>query len=137
MVTERAKELLLEGGYTCVFMSEVQTLTSKKRGVAPLLNLIDEKKSLRGFCAADKVVGAGAAYLYVILEVKELFALTLSEPAKLILKQNGILCYYDNCVPNIINRAGDGVCPMEKAVARAKNPAEALMCIRKALAELK
>jgi len=132
-VTERAKKLLLEGGYTCVFMSADQTLTSKKRGVAPLLEIIDGKQDLRGSCAADKVVGAGAAYLYVLLGVKEIWAHTISEAARAVLERYDIPYSYGNCVPHIVNRTGDGICPMENAVRDATSPEDALQKIRKTL----
>ena len=137
MVTERAKKLLLEGGYTCVFISADQTLTSKKRGVSPLLEIIDDKKDLRGSCAADKVVGAGAAYLYVLLEVKEIWAHTISEAARAILERYNIPYSYGNCVPHIINRTGDGICPMENAVKDATSPEDALYKIKSTLEKLK
>ena len=136
-LTVQAKKLLLDGGYTCVFTNGENTVTSFLRGVAPLIKLIDGNTSLVGYSAADKVVGAGAAYLYVLLDVKGIWANTISEAARAVLDRYGIKYSFDICVPHIVNRTGDGVCPMEKAVARAQNPKEALECIRKALAELK
>ena len=134
---ERAKKLLEECSYTCVFLSDSEMLSSTKRGVAPLLELIEQNKCLKGFSGADKVVGAGAAYLYVILSPDSLFASTLSESAKQVLDRYGISYSYGKLVPYIINRAGDGACPIEQAVRNSSSPQEALEDIKNALAALR
>jgi hypothetical protein len=136
MVIEQARELLERGGYTCVFVSENETVTSNARGVAPLLELIEQRKSLKGFSAADKVVGAGAAYLYVLLNVESLWAATLSESAKQVLERYGASYSYGELVPHIINRRGDGICPIECAVKNSTSPKEAFEDIKQALAIL-
>ena len=82
---KKAKRTLDEGSHTLVLCSDTQTYTDTARGVAPLLSFVDNGKSLRGFCAADKVVGAGAAYLYVLLGAEEVYANVISQRAKEIL----------------------------------------------------
>ena len=62
---EEAKKRMLDGGYTCVVQKDNQVYTSMERGVKPLLNWLDERTNLCGFSAADKVIGNGAAMLYV------------------------------------------------------------------------
>lgn len=135
-MTERARKLLIDGGYTCVLISKEKTVTSKKRGVAPLLELLENSNDYNGYFAADKVVGAGAAYLYVLLGVCEVWAQTISEPAKKLFDKYGITLRYDLCVPHIVNRAGDGICPMENAVKDATSPEDALDKIKNTLNEL-
>jgi hypothetical protein len=88
------------------------------------------------FCAADKVVGAGAAYLYVLLGVTEVYALVVSIRAREILARHGVTLYAELVVPHIVNRAGDGICPIEQAVAEATDPQDALTRIRHRLREL-
>lgn len=132
----KAREILKEGSHTCVFVSEDSLRTSDRRGVAPLVELSDEGASLRGFCAADKVVGAGAAYLYVLLEVQKLWAGVMSEEAARILKNYGMDFEYGELVGYIRNRKGDGVCPMERAVREAASPEDALKKIKDALSKL-
>lgn len=120
-----AKKKLLDGNYTCVVLTEDDEYVSCERGVKPLLILIDSKKSYRGAFAADKTVGAGAAHLYVLLGIRSLFANIISESAIKILQDNGIEVFYNRCVPYIINRRGDGICPIENAVTDAKSSPEA------------
>ena len=122
---------------TCALCLGEASYTSRARGVAPLLSFLDDGICLKGFSAADKVVGAGAAYLYVLLGVRELWAGVVSDAAKKVLTRFGILPHYDVLVPTIRNRAGDGLCPIEMAVADATDPQDALVRIRRRLAELK
>ena len=132
-----ALKALQEEELTCAICRGEKCHKSTARGVAPLLRFLDDGTCLRGFCAADKVVGAGAAYLYVLLGVCEVYACVLSEIAHEILTRFGISCHFDSLVPQIRNRAGDGFCPIEAAVAGAADPQDALARIRKRLAELR
>ena len=42
--TVKAKEILENGGHSCVFVSEEETVISDERGVKPLLGLLSDKK---------------------------------------------------------------------------------------------
>ena len=79
---ERAKALLTEGGYTVVLCRGEVTYTDTRRGVAPLLRLLDAATDVRGFVAADKVVGKAAAFLYLRLGVAAVHAGVISAPAR-------------------------------------------------------
>ncbi len=125
-----ARELLLAGNYTCVVCREDTLYTTTHRGVAPLLNWLDDGTDLEGFSAADRVVGRGAAFLYCLLKVKAVHALVMSYPAAEVLKAYNIEAYADTFVEGIINRAGNGPCPFEAAVMDIHNAPEALEAIR-------
>lgn len=133
---ERAKELLTRGGYTCVICKDDAMYTSSKRGVKPLLDWLDERADLRGFSAADKVVGRGAALLYGLLGVRAVYADVLSQEARAALEHCGIVASCGNCVPRIVNRSGTGYCPIETAVLGIDDGEEALKVIRARLKEL-
>lgn len=135
-ILHNAKKQLEDGGFTCVILHEKETYTDTRRGVAPLLSLLESGNPCCGASAADKVVGAGAAYLYVLLGIKELYAAVISEPALKILAAHGIDVYSALTVPNIKNRAGDGFCPIETAVADARDPHDALSKIKARLKKL-
>ena len=132
----KARQLLASEGYTCVLCCEEQRYTSTRRGVAPLLQWLDEGTPLEGFSAADKVVGKAAALLYCLLKVKELYAAVISRSALEALNKGGIPVYYDTLTEGIINRAGTGPCPMEAATKEISDPALAPAAIRKALEAL-
>ena len=132
----RAKQRLAEGGYTLVLCRGEAEYTDTRRGVAPLLALIDGGEDLHGFCAADKVVGKAAAFLYLRLGVTTLYAAVISTPALELLEAHGVAVTCDTLVPVIRNRAGDGYCPMEQVSLPLTDPVEAESAIRKRLAEL-
>ena len=110
--------------------------TSYDRGVKPLISLLQSNRSVDGAFAADKCVGAGAAHLYVLLGVRAVWANVISASAIDVLKNNNIEIYYDKSVPYIINRKGDGMCPIESAVASTKSSTEAYDLIIAALKQL-
>ena len=57
-----AEEILKQGTYTCVACRGDTVLTATERGVRPLTNWLRDGADLRGFAAADKVVGKAAAF---------------------------------------------------------------------------
>ena len=129
LALEKAKSLLSAEGYTCVLTDGTALYTSTRRGVKPLVDFLQTETDFNGFFAADKVVGRATAYLYVLLGVKELYAQVISQPAAAVLQANGISIEYDTLVPNIINRAGDGICPFEQAVMTIADPRNAYAAI--------
>ena len=129
--------LLVKTDNTCVLCSGEIILTDKRRGVRPLLDLLEGNTNVAGFAAADKVVGKAAAYLYCLLKIKCLYAQVISQPALDVLAQTDIEVEYDKLVPAIQNRTKDGFCPMESAVLNIHSCDEALPAIYKALAQLK
>lgn len=135
--TQKAASLLKNSGYTCVICSGDAMLSSVKRGVKPLLEWIDDGVSLKGYCAADKVVGKAAAFLYILLGVDEVYAAVMSEPARQTLEHFGISTYAENVVELIENRTKTGYCPMETAVLELSEPSEALAAVRSKLRELR
>ena len=83
---EKAKKLLEENDFTCVLCKDDTVYTSTLKGVAPMVKHIEEKTDLRGFSAADKVVGKAAAMLFVISGISELYADVITDTAKEILE---------------------------------------------------
>lgn len=133
---ERAKSLLTEGGYTVALCRGAEIYTDTRRGVAPLLALLDSGADLTAYSAADKVVGKAAAFLYLRLGVKALHAGVMSVPARDLLAAHGVAATCDTLTPAIRNRAGDGYCPMETVTLPLTDPAEAETAIRAKLAQL-
>ena len=136
MDLQKAKETLANSNYTCVLCLDGKTATSTQRGVKPLLNWLEAPELDKGFCAADKVVGKATAYLYSLLGAKAVYANIMSRAALEVLKKEGIAAAYGQLVPYIVNRKGDGMCPMEAATLAVHTPEEALAAVKKALAEL-
>lgn len=134
---EKAKSVLGGSEYTLVLCNGDTLYTSAKRGVIPMLEFIDSKTNLKGFSAADKVVGKAAAALFAHAEVYEIHTDVISKPAADFLCAKGITFTYNSLVDNIINRKGDGICPMEQVTADIDDTNEAIAAIRKRLEELR
>ena len=132
---EYVKNLLAH--HTCAAFDGNALLTSQKRGVSPLLGWLEEGIRLEGFWVADRVVGKGAAFLYLLLGAKKLHAGVISRPAKALLEEKGVDLTFDDLVDGIRNRDNTGFCPIETAVLPVSDPQEALAAIRKRLEELK
>ena len=131
-----AKDILINETLTCCIVAGDKLYKSTKRGVAPLVQWYDEGCDMKDASCADKVVGKAAAYLYVLLGVKEVFAGIISEKAKEVFLRFGISFAYSECVPAIINRTGDGFCPMETAVSAIDDPEDALYAVKEKMKEL-
>ncbi len=133
---EKAKSLLDSSDCTCVLCRGQTVYESRRRGVAPLMEHLEKGTDLKGFSAADKVVGRATALLYVLLGITALYARIMSQSALEVLEQHRLPCTYGQLVPAIRNRTGDGFCPMETATAHIADPAQAPEAIRRALAQL-
>lgn len=133
----KARKILEADGCTCVLCREDTVFTDHRRGIRPLMELCRSGIDLRGFSAADKVVGKAAALLYRLMGVDAVYAQIISTPAAKTLAEGGIALEYGSLVSAIRNRNGTGFCPMEMAVWDIYDPAEAPAAIESALAQLK
>jgi hypothetical protein len=116
-------------GIACSSRGEI--VEFRNPGVADLFNLVDKfPHFLERGLVADRVIGRGAALLLVKAGVTRVFASIMSEPAREVLRDAGIDAGCDRLVPNIINRTGTGICPVEQLTASISNPAEAMDKIR-------
>lgn len=104
----------------------------RRRGVVDLFELsTSAPEFLRGGTAADKVVGRGAALLFVRGGVAELYASVISTGALDVLRRGGVKVEYGVEVPHIINRTGTGICPVEQLTDGVDDPDEAYSLIKK------
>ncbi|MDD6643571.1 MAG: DUF1893 domain-containing protein [Firmicutes bacterium] len=135
--TERAIALLRQGDYSCVFCDRDRVLTDRRRGIAPILERIEAGESLHGMAVADKIIGKAAAMLLLCGGARSVYGEVMSEPAKALLEGADVEVAYGTLVKAIRNRTDTDICPMEKAVAALKTPAEAPAALRAALNRLK
>ena len=127
---QKAKEEYNSGKYTLVICKGEDIIKSDVTGIRPVMNLIDSKKDYKGYSAADKIVGRAAAFLYTLLQVKNLYGETMSKGAVEILKNAGIYYEYKTLTDYIENRQKTGMCPMDEAVKDIDNPKDAYEAIR-------
>ena len=133
MNIEDLKNILLKENHTIViYKNDASVYTSNDRGVAPLMKLLKENKAqLKDSMIADKVVGKAAALLMAYGKVKEVYTPTISTLALKVFKNHNIEIHYDKEVGRIINRKGDGLCPMETLCLNIENPEDAFVAINK------
>ncbi len=121
------KDILHQQGCSCVIYAHGATTICHERGVKDLLRILKHDPDLlAGSMIADKVVGKGAAAIMVLGGVKAVYADVISRPALDMLASAPIDVSYGECVANIINRAGTGVCPVE---ALCRDCATAIECL--------
>ena len=134
---EQTVNILHTGGYTIVVQNEEQQYTSTKRGIAPILEIINQDiELLQDAIVADKVIGKAAALLLIYGKVKHIHADVISELAMDVLSQYKVSFTFEQKVPYIINRTKTDMCPMERCVLDINNPEHAFMALKEAIAKL-
>ena len=107
------------------------------KGIKPLLTLLDEQPLvLSGASLVDKVIGRAAAFIAIKGQVRAVYGELMSEEALKLLQTYHVHVAYDQLVPQILNRAKDGLCPMEQTVLKAENPDEAVSWLRAKVADI-
>ncbi|MBO7740445.1 MAG: DUF1893 domain-containing protein, partial [Clostridia bacterium] len=104
-------------------------------GVAPILRLY-ENDLLKDATVIDKVVGRAAAMVMTRGGVISCHAVTLSEGAQKWLIEHKVEVTYETLVPHIINRQGDGMCPMEQIALSLDSDQTIVTLLKNKLAEL-
>ena len=118
-------DILIKGGHSCVIRKNGNISCYNQRGVKDLFDIYSTNPSLLNGCdIADKVVGKGAAALMVLSGVKRLFAKVISQEALSLLEKSSIQVDYETLTPYIINRAGNGQCPLETKLKDCKTAEE-------------
>ena len=129
MKQQRIDRLHAEG-CSCVIYNNDHTHLFHKRGVQDLHQLLrTSPDTLRGAMIADKVVGKGAAVLMTAGGVRWVYADVISQSALEFLLTHNIEAEYGRVVPNIINRAGTDICPVEKLCMQCEDIEDALTLI--------
>lgn len=114
----------LTGDATCVLARPGKKLEiSKEKGILPLLLWMRADQGyLQDAVIADRIIGRAAAFLAVYGGARAVYGEVMSAGAVPILEEAGILYSYKTITERIINRKGDGPCPMEQAVFGVRNP---------------
>ncbi len=132
-----AKERLKQKNLALVIAKNGRVVfETSSHGIGGLLRAIEElDKEMKGSSVADKVVGKAAALLCVHAGVFAVFAVTASEKGIQVLKDNKVLCQFENRVPRILNSGRSEICPFEKLVVNIANPREAYERLRSVAVE--
>ncbi len=121
----------------CAVIREGRVVASETgRGILPLLSLYRAGK-LKDAVVVDKIVGRAAALLLLAGGARACHAITASEGAISLLSRRGFRFTYEERTENIRNRAGDDLCPMERATASVTDPKKTPEILEKTLAALR
>ncbi|MBQ3295861.1 MAG: DUF1893 domain-containing protein [Erysipelotrichaceae bacterium] len=86
-------------------------------GIRPVIDRLNEDLYyFKDLSVADKIIGKASAMLLSLSGVKEAYAAVLSKAGQEIFEKYGVTYQYGKLVDYIINRNGDGMCPMEMTV---------------------
>lgn len=120
-------EKLHEENCSCVISCKEKMLCFGQRGIKDLFQLYNNcPGKFVGEKIADKVVGKGAAALMELIGFNEVYADVISRPALELLGLEGVKVGYGQLCDNIVNRAGDGICPVETICMEFKTASECL-----------
>ena len=128
------KKELLDNNYSLVASNGYH---SSERGIKPVISKMNEDLYyFRDLIVSDKLIGKASAMLLCLSGVKEVYTVTLSKAGQEIFEKYGIPYHYDELVEYIINRKGDGMCPMEMTVKHLDDLHEAYEALNRKLALL-
>jgi len=114
-VKQKFEEFIKSSWGLELWLGDEIVFRSKKSGVQGLLDFINERNGTEeGIVIFDKIVGQAVALLAAYLKAKEVYGVTGSELASKALEKYKIKFYFQNTVPNILNKDQTGLCPMEK-----------------------
>lgn len=129
--------ILHDNRCSCVIYNHGRVTLCQERGVKDLFNILKTDPALlNGAMIADKVIGKGAAALMILGCVKAVYADVISRPALELLSTVAVSVDYLECVPNIINRAGTGICPVETLCLDCRSAEECLPLIEKFISKM-
>ena len=106
--------------------------TSFENGIKPVIFKLNENiHYFEGLSVADKIIGKASAMLLTLSGVKEVYAMVLSKAGQEIFEKYGVKYEYGELVDYIVNRKGDGMCPMELTVKDIDDLNEAYEALNK------
>ncbi len=95
-------------------------------GIAPIVRAMrEDARAFAGCAVADKIVGLAAAYLFAHGGAAAVHGEVMSAAAAAWLTEQQIPYSAGEVVEKIINRRGDGICPMEERALALDAPADA------------
>lgn len=125
-VREQAKQLIAEGKASFVVIRQNEIVYQDLgNGIRPIMKVMENNREiLFDAVIVDKIVGKAAAILLTLGGASDIYGELMSRSAEDYLTERGKKVSYGRCIQVISNRTGDGICPMERAVAEIDDPVE-------------
>ncbi len=123
---------------TCIIMNGDEVVfTSEYKGVRPMMEYMKAfGPSELPLTVIDRVMGRGAVMLAVLIGATSIKTPLISESALELAEHHKLEIEYDKRVPYIMNRTGDGQCPIEASVLGVTDIQEGYETIKATIAEL-
>lgn len=128
----QARQLMATENLAFVLVRDGQVIArGADHGAAELLAAVDRLgPAVRGASLADKVVGKAVALIVVQAGISAVYTPLASQGAEHVLAARGIALQAASVVPQILNRRGDGPCPLEQLTQPFETPEPALAKLR-------
>lgn len=135
-IKQKVIRMIEKGEKNCVVIRNNKIISAESpRGIAHLIKIYEEGILLNSF-VADAIVGKAAAMIFTLAGVKGCYGHTMSKEALKWLEEHNIEASYNILTDHIINRKGDGICPMEETVMKVNNENEALILLKEKIASI-
>lgn len=132
----KARNMIHTGEASCVTVKSKRIATqSNSRGISYIIDLY-EKGELKDAYVADKVVGKAAAMIFTLGGVAECYAENISDGAAQWFDSHSLPYEYRNRSAYIVNRKGDGMCPMEHTVMDIEDEHMALKALKEKISQM-
>ena len=114
-----------------VLQGDEVVYTAMTSGICSALELHDRHPELlRGAVVVDRIIGQAAAMIFADGGAAAIYGSVMNQTAQQALLAQGIAVRAGTTVNAIINRKGDGICPMEQAILGITRPEEGLPLLR-------
>lgn len=137
---QAVQEALLQikqGKIVCAAIRDGQIIASEAgSGVAPVLKMYKLGQLHESFLV-DKVIGKAAAMVMTQGGITGCHGITVSQAALNWFQRCNVPVTYDCVTDHIVNRAGDGMCPMEQAVLQLQEDSDIVSVLEETLAKLR
>jgi hypothetical protein len=129
---ELAKQTLRSDSLAFAVVKDGEILHIGTRdGIGELIETFDNLgPNARGACLADRIVGKAVAMVARRAGLIAVYSPLASAAARDALALDNIPLECDHLVPLILNKRGDGTCPMERLTASIENPEQAVSALR-------
>ncbi len=137
---QAVQEALLQirqGKIVCAAIRDGQIIASEAgSGVAPVLKMYKLGQLHESFLV-DKVIGKAAAMVMTRGGISGCHGITVSQAALNWFQQCNVPVTYDHLTEYIVNRTGDGMCPMEQAVLQLQEDSNIVSVLEERLSRFK
>lgn len=137
-VREQAKQLIAEGKASFVVIRQNEIVYQDLgNGIRPIMKVMENNREiLFDAVIVDKIVGKAAAMLLTLGGASDIYGELMSKAAEEYLTAHDKKISYGRCIQVISNRTGDGICPMERAVADIDDPVEGYEKLKETVKQL-